>query len=390
MKDYYIDYSAAPGSFFNRLFRIIPIFLLTILLAATGCSKKAQSPPKPAAPVKTAVSTLKDVPIQLLENGTVEAYSIVNITSRVDGQVIAVHIKEGQQVKKDQLLFSIDDRPFQAALRSANSNLLRDRIRLEKAAKDARRYADLLKKDYVTRTQAEQAQTDAKSLEAIVKGDEAALENARLNVSWCEIKAPISGRAGEVLINSGNLIKANDTKPLMVIHQMQPIYVKFSVPEQFFSEIQKRMAMEAPGVTAAAPGKENMPVSGKLTFVDNTVNPDTGTLDLKASFENTDNGLWPGAFVNIALNLGQKPDVVVVPNSAVQMGQQGSYIFVVKKDLTVEVRPVVTGVRINGLTSVEKGLASGETVVIDGQLRLFPDAKVFVKNDAQPAGGLQQ
>jgi multidrug efflux system membrane fusion protein len=372
---------------FSAVFQsLLPAFLFTFWALVHGCSKKEQSRPRPEVPVKTAIVIQKDVPVEVAANGTVQAYSVVNITSRVDGQVMKIHLQEGQEVKKGQLLFSIDDRPFQAILEAAQSNLARDRIKLEKAQKDARRYADLFKKDYVTKSQAEQAQTDAESLEAVVKGDEAALENARLNVSFCRIVSPITGRAGSILINEGNLVKANDSKPLMVINQVQPIYVEFSVPEQRLQEIQSQMAIHDLEVLAATPGKRNETKKGRLTFLDNTIDPNTGVIRLKATFDNKDNSLWPGRFVNAVLLLGMRPQAIVVPSAAIQMGQEGSYVFIVKNDLTVELRDVTAGAQMDDQTVIEKGLIAGETVVTDGQLMLFPGAKVMLKNDTQSTG----
>jgi multidrug efflux system membrane fusion protein len=198
--------------------------------------------------------------------------------------------------------------------------------------------------------------------------------------------APIAGRAGSILIDPGNLVKASDSKPLMVIHQVKPIYVRFSVAEQYLSEIGKQMGVQELNVQVSIPGKAEPGKQGQLTFMDNTVDPATGTIGLKASLANQDNGLWPGQFVNVVLVLGMRPHAVVVPSQAVQMGQQGHFIFVVGQDLSVESRDVQPGVQIDGLTVIEKGLAPGEEVVRDGQLRLFPGAKVILKND-RPAGG---
>jgi membrane fusion protein, multidrug efflux system len=371
---------------FCRFFSVTSFFLCAALMLTNGCSKKEPGKPNPVAPVKTAVSIQKDIPVEIPANGTVEAYSVVNITSRVEGTIIKVHIQEGQNIEKGQLLFSIDDRAYQAVLQSAQSNLLRDRIRQEKAAKDAVRYADLIKKDYVTKTLYEQALTDAQALEATVKGDEAQLENAGLNVAYCRITAPVSGRAGAVLINEGNTVKANDSRPLMVIHQVQPVFVKFSVPEQLLSDIQNKMSIQELAVIAELPGDKKETKKGRLTFLDNTINPSTGTIDLKATFENCDNRLWPGEFVNVLLLLGIKPGAVVVPSQSVQIGQQGNFVFVVKNDLTVAYRAVTPGIQINGQTLIEKGLKSGETVVTDGHLRLFEGAKVIVKNEPNSGG----
>jgi membrane fusion protein, multidrug efflux system len=368
----------------KKLFSLL-IFLM--IFSLLSCSEKDQVAPKPDVPVKTAIAVQKDMPDEITAIGTVEAYSMVNITSRVDGQIMKIHIQEGQDVQQNQLLISIDERPYQATLESALSNLARDRIRLEKAKKDAQRYAELLLKDYVTKIQTEQAQTDASALEAVIKGDEAAVESAQLNVSYCRITAPISGRTGAILIHEGNLVKANDpTKPLMMINQIQPVYVRFSVPEQRLPEIQNLISDHHLKVIAQPPGKIDDIKEGKLTFVDNAIDSKTGTIDLKAEFENMDKNLWPGQFVNATLILGVKPQSVVVPSASVQMGQQGNFVFVVKDDLTVDIRKVTTDTQANHETLIEEGIAPGEQVVTDGQLRLFPGARVIVKNDAQSNG----
>jgi multidrug efflux system membrane fusion protein len=361
--------------------KICSVLMIASILSLIACSNEEQKRPAPEVPVKTAVAVQKDMPDEITAIGTVEAYAMVNITSRVDGQVMKIRIREGQDVIQDQLLINIDERPYQAMLESALSALARDRIRLEKARKDAQRYVELLQKDYVTKIQAEQAETDASALEAVIRGDEAAVENARLNVSYCRITAPISGRAGAILIHEGNLVKANEpAKPLLVIKQIQPVYVRFSVPEQRLTEIQKLIADHDLKTLAHPPGRKNDMKEGRLTFLDNTINPSTGTIDLKAVFENKDKSLWPGQFVNTVLMIGVRPQAVVVPSEAVQMGQQGKFVFVVKDDLTVEVRQVTTGIQGMDETMIEEGISTGEQIVTDGQLRLFPGAKVVIKN----------
>ncbi len=374
-------------SFFPIPFpHLIPILLSAVLVLAAGCSEREQPKPNPAVSVKTAPALEKDVPIEISANGTVEAFSVVNITSRVDGQVMKVHLKEGQMVEKGQAIVSIDDRPYQAQREAAEAALARDKIRLEKAGKDAERYAELVQKDYVTKAQYEQVIADAEALKAVVSGDEAALQNARINVDYCSITAPIAGRVGSILINEGNLVKANDAKPLMVIHQVEPVLVRFSVPEQRLGEIQNRMSQEDLKVLVSTPGKRNEPKEGRLTFLDNTINPNTGTITLKATLANADSRLWPGQFVNVVLLLGLQPKAVVIPAEAIQIGQQDNFVFVVKSDLTVESRPVSPGTRSDHQTVIAKGLSAGEIVVTDGQLKLTPGAKVVLQNEA-PAEG---
>ena len=366
--------------------RYILIFLSAAMVLVNGCSEREQPTPNPEVSVKTAPALEKDVPIEVPANGTVEAFSVVNITSRVDGQVMKIHLKEGQMVEKGQALVAIDERPYQAQAETAEAGLARDKIRLEKAAKDAERYADLVQKDYVTKAQYEQAIADSEALKAVVNGDEAALQNTRINVDYCRITAPITGRVGSILINEGNLVKANDAKPLMVINQVDPVLVRFSIPENRLPEIQNLMSRENLKVLVFTPGKQNDPKEGHLTFLDNTINPNTGTINLKATFDNADSCLWPGQFVNVVLLLGMQPKAVVIPSEAVQMGQQGSFVFVVKSDLTVESRPITPGARMDHQTVIEKGLSAGEIVVTDGQLKLTPGAKVVLKNETQPGG----
>jgi multidrug efflux system membrane fusion protein len=369
------------GAGIRRFQKILLILAVAAILPLLACSDKEKSRPVPEVPVKTAMAVQKDMPDEIMGIGTVEAYTTVSITSRVDGQVMKIDIREGQDVLQDQLLINIDERPYQAALESALSTLARDRVRLEKAKKDALRYAELLRKDYVSRNQAEQTQADAEALEAVIRGDEAAVENARLNVSYCRITAPMNGRAGAILINEGNLVKANETaKPLVVINQIQPAYVRFSVAEQRLTDIRARIAGRDLRVTARPAGKADDIREGRLVFLDNAVDPKTGTIDLKAVFENRDSGLWPGQFVNVVLMIGTRPQAVVVPSAAVQMGQQGNFVFVVKGDMTAEIRKVTAGVQVNQETVIEEGLAAGEVVVTDGQLRLIPGARVVINN----------
>jgi multidrug efflux system membrane fusion protein len=378
-----------PATFrFSRGFSSAIIALvLSTPLVIIGCSDQEKPrPPRPAVPVRTAPVVEKDVPVQVFANGVVEAHQVVNIKSRVEGQVMQIHIRQGQDLTQGQLMVSIDDRPYQALLQAAAANLSRDRIKWEKAKKDALRYAELLRKDYVTRAQAEQVQADAESLEAVVRADEAALENAKLNVSFCSIFAPLSGRAGDILVHVGNMVRPGDANPLVVIHQIQPVYVRFSVPENRLPEIQAQMQRHDLSVLAGSPESKSNAKEGKLTFLDNTINRSTGTIDLKAVFDNPDKNLWPGQFVDVFLLLESQPKAVVAPSPAVQTGQAGTYVFVVKPDSTVESRPVTAGIQTNGEVVIEKGLTPGEIVVTDGHVMLRPGAKVAVKNNPQPNG----
>jgi membrane fusion protein, multidrug efflux system len=381
MNDHKPDYLIARREY---LCRVLPVLILAISFLISGCSPKKKSQTPAGLPVKTAVVSQKDVPVKVSAIGTVKPYSVVNIISLVDGRIVQIHVQEGQMVEKGQTLFNIDDQPFQDLVESSRSNLSRDQINLEMAKKDAQRYAELLVKDFVTKDQAEQAQTNADALQATVKGDQAALKNAELNLSYCRITAPITGRAGAILVNQGNIIKGNDsTKPLMVINQIQPVYVQFSVPEQLLAQIQTQSRINEPKVTASLPENPGDAKEGRLTFLDNAVDATTGTIDLKATFDNPDNSLWPGQFVNVVLMLGVQKDALVVPSAAVQIGQNGHYVFIVKKDNTVEARDVTPGLESDNQIVIVKGLLLNETVVTDGTSRLSQGARVVVKNDIE-------
>jgi membrane fusion protein, multidrug efflux system len=378
----------------SNFYSVFITCIIGIALLATGCAKKNDArPPQAGTPVMTGVATQKDVPVNISSIGTVKAYSIVNITSRVDGQITRINVKEGQTVQKGQVLFIIDDRPYKAALESSMANLSRDRIQLEKAKKDAGRYSELFKKDYVTKEQVEQTQTNMDALEAAIKGDEAVVQNARLNLSYCTVTSPITGRAGSILVNEGNLIKGNDSsRPLMVINQIQPAYVEFSVPEQQLLYIQKQInnSTSQLEVQCYSPDKPDDVKTGQLSFVDNSIDVGTGTINLKAVFENSDNSLWPGKFMNVVMLLDIKKDAVVVPTAAVQMGQKGDYIYVVKNDNTVDYRDVIAGSSTDSYTVIEKGISSGETVVTDGQLKLAPGSRISLKSEGKNEKGAGQ
>ncbi len=357
-----------------------PIFLLILLpaflLSTPGCAKK-QPPPPPGAPVHVAQSAEQDVPLEVQAVGNVEAYSTVQVKALVDGQMMEVRFKEGQDVRKDDVLFLIDTRPFEIALRQAEAVLARDQALLKNAEDDLARYGDLVAKDYVTKESYEQLKANAEMLRATVKGDAAAVDNARLELGYCTIRSPLDARTGAQLVKPGNLVKANDTSPLVVMTQIVPIYVTFSVPQQNLDLIRKFQA-EDPLKTEALAGEESTPSTGVLTFVDNTVNTATGTITLKSTFPNEDRALWPGRYVNVSLTLTIEKARVVVPAQAVQTGQAGQYIMVVKPDMTVESRPIEVERQYKDLSVIRSGLKAGETVVTDGLLRLTPGAKVEI------------
>ena len=331
-----------------------------------------------SVPVTTATATLKTVPIQVHAIGNVEAYSTVSVKAQVAARVEKAYFTEGQDVKKGDLLFTLDRRPFDTALQQAEANLAKDQAQLENAKAEAERYTKLFQEGIVSKEQYDSMRTNADALAASVRADEAAIEKARIDLSYCTIQAPIDGRTGALLVHPGNLVKDNDAT-LVVVNQIHPIYVTFSVPEQNLADI-KRYRAEGPlKVEAIIPTQEQNPAKGVLTFIDNAVDNTTGTIKLKGTFENPDNRLWPGQFVNVALTLTTQPNAVVVPSQAVQTGQVGQYVFVVRQDMTAEYRPVVAGNNIAGETVIQKGLQAGETLVTDGQLRLVPGMKVVIK-----------
>jgi len=381
--------------------------LLFLGIFSSGCSNEKSNKPV-SAPIPITVGTVsqKTVPVELRVVGNVQAYSTVTIKSKVGGELTRVHFTDGQDVRKGDLLFTIDPRPYEAALKlaearlesnlaqvqQAKANLERDLARAKNAEEDARRYESLIEKGVVARQQYEKVRADAdaseatvradraaiENAEAAVNADKAAVENARIQLGYCFIRSPIDGRTGSLLIQRGSIVKAEDVN-LVVINQIVPIDVAFSVPEQFLQEIKKYLALGKIHVDALVPSNNERPEEGTVTFVDNAVDTSTGTIRLKGTFANRERKLWPGQFVNVVLTLTREPNTIVVLSQAIQTGQQGQYVFVVKQDLTVESRPVVVGRSVNNETIVQKGLLAGEKVVTDGQLRLYPGARVEIK-----------
>ena len=343
-------------------------------------AKPAQA--APAVPVSVATVGQQTVAVRIQAIGNVEAYSTVALKARVDGQIVEVKFKEGQEVKKGAVLFKIDPRPFEATLRQAEANLMRDTAQKEQTRSQERRYRELLQKNFVSKEAYAQIRTNADSAEAVALASKAAVENARLQLEYCTIRSPIDGFVGKVMLQMGNMAKANDTNPLVIINQVRPIYVNFAVPEQRLSEVRANMAKGRLSVEALPPNSGQAATTGTLSFVDNAVDATTGTIKLKAQFPNADNALWPGQFVSTRLKLYDQQDALVVPTQAVQTGPNGQFVYVVKPDMTTEVR-VVEVERSDGADAIiAKGLQKGEQVVTKGQLRLAPGAKVTI---AKPA-----
>ncbi len=371
---------------FHKESRYPGAFAVAILaVALASCSGKEPKAPKgngkAGAPVPVLVATAeqKVMPVQIRAIGNAEAYATVAVKARVDGQIVRVNFREGQDVAPGEVLFQLDPRPFEAALAQARANLARDAAQLANAQAQERRYRDLLQKNFVSREMYAQIRTNLDTARATVQADQAAVENARLQLEFGTIRSPISGRTGKILIQRGNLVKANDTNALVVINRIRPIYVDLSVPEQDLERIRRFMRGGALPVGVTLPGADAKTASGKLVFVDNAVDATTGTVRLKALFPNEDEALWPGLFVNATLTLRQQKDAVVVPSQAVQTGPRGQYVFVVKPDDSVEMRDIAVDRSVGAETVVAKGLAPGERVVTVGQLRLVPGAKVDIK-----------
>jgi len=358
-------------------------------LFLTACSgTKAAGPAAPGTPVVPVLAATveeKDVPVQVQAIGSVESYSTVAVKTQITGELTGVFFREGQEVKKGELIFTLDKRPFEAVLKQAQSTLAKDQAQAEMARVQARRYAVLMKDGVVAKEQYDQMQSSADALDAAVEADKAAVENARVQLIYCSIDSPINGRVGSLLIHQGNMIKANDV-PLVNINQIQPIRVAFTVPEQYLAEIKRFAANGKLPVQVSIPN-DSKPATGKLSFIDNTVDPTTGTIKLKGEFANTDRRLWPGQFVDVVLTLHTQPNAIVVPSQAVNTGQQGQYVFVIKPDMTVETRPVAVNRTTKGQSVIDKGLGPGERVVTDGQLRLVPGSRVQIKEALAPQPG---
>lgn len=361
---------------------------------------------KEAVPVHTGIVNQRDMPFEMVAIGSVEAYSIISVKTQVSGIITKVWFQEGEEVKKDQTLFTIDSRPFEIALELAkadlakaeagievaHANLAKNKVQLENARTELDRNSTLLSKGVVTKEEFDRIQTTARSYEAAVLADEAAIrsasaailgasadiEKASVELGYCTIKSPIDGKTGSLLAHRGNLVKENDTPALVVIHQIQPVYVSFTLPERNLPEVKKSMEKGPLAVTALIPDADVPAVTGTLTFLDNSVNQRTGTIRLKATFDNSQRVLWPGQFVSVRLVIDIRENAIVAPSEAIQTGQSGSYVYVLRPDATVELRNVVTGDSRDGLTIIQEGLQIGEVVVTDGHLRLAPDAKAKV------------
>ena len=405
----------------KRRFFLYLALSVPLLLGLQGCNGNGstthaapQRRGEGAVPVVVTTVSLKDVPIDIQVIGNVEAYSTITVRAQVGGQLTEVLFKEGDYVRKGDHLFTIDTRPLQGQLNQAEANLLRDTAALRQAeanlARDtaqekyaqtqASRYEALFKEGVMSKDQTDQIRSNADALAQAVNADKASIEsaraqvtsarssveNAKVQLSYTSILSPIDGRTGNLAVKQGNIVAAN-TMDLMTINQVEPIYVTFSVPEANLPDIKRYMASGKLPVIATPQNDASTRETGVLTFIDNAVDMTTGTIKMKGTFVNQDRALWPGQFVRVTLRLRIQPNALVLPNQAVQTGQEGQFVYIVKQDKTVEFRPVVTGARVDQDLVIEKGVRPGETVVTEGQLRLAPGTRVQLPGDRSRPGG---
>ncbi|NVN99174.1 MAG: efflux RND transporter periplasmic adaptor subunit [Geobacteraceae bacterium] len=357
------------------------LLLNVLLLSIFSCKAKAPQTPKgrPPAPVSVASATIGTVPVYLEAIGTVESLAQVSIKTMVNGEIKKVHFTEGQDVSKGAVLFTIDPRPFETALKKGEADLARIRAQLATAKTNAERYGKLVKEGIVTAEQYDLYRTQAESLEADLSSQQANIDSLKVQLSYCTIRSPISGRTGNLMITVGNVVKANDTVSLVTINQMAPIAVSFTVPEPELAKARSAMAKGGLIAEATPSGETGKAEQGRVNFIDNSVDAATGTIKLKATFQNVLKQLWPGQSASVRVLFPPIKDAVTVPTQAVQTGQQGEYVYVVRDDMTVDLRVVKTGARSGSVTVVSEGLKSGEQVVTDGHIRLGPGAKIEVR-----------
>lgn len=358
--------------------------LCGMLFLFVACSGK-KTMTLPPVPVLVGQATVRPVPLVLQAVGSVEPIESVAVKAQVGGVLLQVNFSEGQDIRVGQMLFQIDPRPFQVALEAASAQLAKDRAQLHNAEIQAKRYGDLIEKDYVTQEQFDAIKTQTEMLKSAVEVDQAAVAQAKLNLSWASITAPISGRTGSLLVKRGNVIKANDVA-LVVINQLQPIRVSFAIPGTQLPLVQKYAAQGRLQVRVRPSRSDSATVTGQLTFLDNAVDTGTGTVTMKAEFRNENEELWPGQFVDTELELTVQNGALTVPASAVVTGQAGSFIYLVTPQKTVEKANVIVNRTVNNITVIDKGIKAGDTVVIDGQMRLVPGARIEIKTSLAAQG----
>jgi len=351
------------------------------LASCNGRDAVQAAKPQPAsgAPVTVAVVASRTMPVELQAIGNVESISTVTIKAQVSGQLVGIHFKEGDFVKKGQLLFTIERPPFEAALRQAEGTLAKDQAQALNSKLDSERYQGLGREGVVSKQQVDAALAAYNAMQATVAADKAAVETAKINLEYTSIYSAINGRTGSIGVKVGNLVKANDVPILVTINQIEPIYVSFAIPEQQLTELKQYSEQKTLKVDAAPQGSSQH-FAGRLTFIDNAVDTTTGTIKLKATFPNEQRALWPGQFVDVNLTLKSQPNAIVVPTAALQTSQQGTYVYVVNQDLTAQPQPVKVAWTIGDETVIASGVQPGQRVVTDGQLRLTPGTKVDIKS----------
>jgi len=364
--------------------KTVSLFAVIVSLTlAAGCKKQApQGFERPPAPVSVAEAVARDVPLYLDQVGKVVARELVDVKPQLSGRILQIHFTDGADVRKGQLLFTIDPRPFQAQLAAAQGTLAQSKAMLDFARIQVDRAAGLIQTKAISQLEYDQRKNALAVARAQVQQGEAAVETARLNLQYCEIRSPIDGRAGRRLVDLGNVVKENETA-LLTIQRLDPIYADFTVTENDLTAVQRNMRSGALQVEVRLPDEPDKPIAGALTFLDNSVQRETGTVGLRATVANPDHRLWPGRFVNVRLVLSTLPKAVLVPAVAPQMSAKGSFVYVVKPDSTAELRPVVTGQRQGDLVVISQGVKPGEKVVVNGQLGVTPGGKV--RELVQPA-----
>ena len=367
--------------------------VISATVAVGACSEGQALQPQqagatPAVPVTASAAVRKEMPLEVSVIGTVEAFSTVAVRAQMTGELTSVNFQQGDDVQAGQELFTLDRRPLEAALQQATANLERDSAQAANAKVIVQRYEELAQRGIVAPEQRDTARTSVAALDATLAAHRAAVENAKVQLQYATIRAPISGRTGALMVNAGNLVRANDQTPLVTINQVAPIYVAFAFPEAMLSDLRRYMGRGSLRVDARpASGDASSRALGRITFVDNAVDQTTGTIKIKATFPNEDRWLWPGQFVNVVVRMTTESEAIVVPSIAVQTGPDGSYVFVVKADETVELRPIIVA-RVAGTETVIKhGLTAGDTVITDGHLRLVPGSRVSMRGTSGAKAG---
>ncbi len=361
----------------KKKLNFILIILIVVMAVISACSSKKHKTANPPVPVMVEAVSQKTIPVTLSGIGNVEAYQSISIKARITGLITRVHFTQGQDVKKGDPLLDLDCRSVEAELKKAQANLLKDTAEAENARVEYKRYARLIEKNYVARQEYDRAVTNLETLEATLKADKAIVDSSRVQIQYCSIYSPIDGRTGALKVDQGNIVNANDTE-ITTINQIQPVKVSFAIPEKDLPDIKKYMTDSRLKMQVFIPG-DAQPEAGELNFVDNFIDKATGTIILKGVFANTDKRLLPGQFVEVVLNLAYEDNAILVPSQSIEQAQEGQFVFVLKPDLTVEMRTVVTGRTFKNETVILKGLKPGENVVTDGQMQLKPGTRVRIK-----------